>query len=138
MINSCSPCAGLVRIDAGFGAWRLADIINEFGPHASTENSVVEQAMDLARVIGTVVATRRDPAFEHVKMVVIQPLDSALKPSGDPIVALDALGRGRGDLVYIVRSGDAMFACKLPGYVPTDCAVGGLVDQATLDGLVAS
>jgi ethanolamine utilization protein EutN len=86
--------------------------------------------MDLARVIGTVVATRRDPAFEHLKLAVVQPLDRNLKASGDPIVAVDALNRTRGDLVYIVRSGDAMFACRMDKLVPTDCAIGGLVDTA--------
>lgn len=89
--------------------------------------------MDLARVIGTVVATQRDPAFEQLKLVVVQPLDRNLKPTGEAAVALDALGRTRGDLVYLVRSGDAMFACNSPNYVPTDCAIGGLVDEQSID-----
>lgn len=84
--------------------------------------------MDLARVIGTVVATRRDALLESYRLAVVQPLDQHERPTGNPVVAIDALNRRTGDLVYIVRSGDAMSAHHGDGYMPTDCGIGGLVD----------
>ncbi len=90
--------------------------------------------MDLARVIGTVVATQRDPALMHYRLAMVQPLDDDLQPSGRAVVAIDALNRRTGDLVYIVRSGDAMTAHPGDTLVPTDCAIGGLVDSLTLNG----
>ncbi len=88
--------------------------------------------MDLARVIGTVVATQRDPLFEQVKLAVVQPLDDSLEDCGMPVVAIDALNRSNGDIVYLVRSGDAMFAHYTDTNVPTDCAIGGLVDDVNV------
>ncbi|MDX2175278.1 MAG: EutN/CcmL family microcompartment protein [Candidatus Sumerlaeia bacterium] len=85
--------------------------------------------MDLARVVGTVVATQRDPALAGYKLALVQPLDSALKPVGGPVVALDATNRNRGEIVYLVRSGDAMFAHPGDHLPPVDCAIGGQVDR---------
>jgi ethanolamine utilization protein EutN len=85
--------------------------------------------MDLARVVGTVVATERDPLLGSYRLAVVQLLDDAGAPKGDPQVAIDALNRREGDLVFLVRSGDAMYAHWQKGDVPTDLAIGGLVEE---------
>ncbi len=85
--------------------------------------------MDLARVIGTVVATQRDEKLGPYQLLIVQPVDENQEPVGKMVVATDTLNRGRGDLVYIVRSGDAMMAHPGEGFIPTDCAIAGLVDD---------
>lgn len=93
--------------------------------------------MDLARVIGTIVATQRDPAFGPLKLAIVQPVDAELKDAGEPVVAIDALNRRRGDVVFLVRSGDAMFAHHGSELVPTDLAIGGLADHLYVEGEAA-
>ena len=53
--------------------------------------------MNLARVIGTVWATRKDPNLEGLKMQVIQPINASKKDSGSPIIAVDTVGAGVGE-----------------------------------------
>ena len=64
--------------------------------------------MQLARVIGTVVATIKSPGLDGVKLLVIQPLDRQLKPVGGQLVAADAVHMaGPGELVYFVAAREA-------------------------------
>ena len=61
--------------------------------------------MLLAKVVGTVVCTRKEPGLTGVKMLLIQPLDLRLNPEGPESMALDAVQAGVGDLVLIVNEG---------------------------------
>ncbi len=84
--------------------------------------------MQLARVIGTVVATVKAPGLEGVKLLVIQPLDRGLRPVGGQIVAADAVHMaGPGELVYFVAAREAAQAMPDP-FVPVDHAIVGIVD----------
>jgi ethanolamine utilization protein EutN len=84
--------------------------------------------MQLARVIGTVVATVKTPGLEGVKLLVIQPLDRHLGPVGGQLVAADAIHMaGPGELVYFVAAREAAEA--MPNrFVPVDHAIVGIVD----------
>lgn len=84
--------------------------------------------MDLARVIGRVVATRRIEGLDGVKLQWIQPLDEDGKASGSPLVACDAAQSGPGDLVYFIDGREACF--PLPErFVPVDATVIGHVEE---------
>jgi ethanolamine utilization protein EutN len=84
--------------------------------------------MQLARVIGTVVATVKSPGLEGVKLLIIQPLDSGRQPAGRPVVAADAVHMaGPGELVYFVAAREAAQALQ-PSFVPVDHAIVGIVD----------
>lgn len=84
--------------------------------------------MQLARVIGTVVATVKSPGLEGVKFLIVQPLDRQQAPAGDPVVAADAVHMaGPGELVYIVAAREAAQALPEP-FVPVDHAIVGIVD----------
>ena len=86
--------------------------------------------MDLARVIGTIVATRKDPSLVSCKICVLQPVDEHLKPMREPLIATDATSsRGQGDLVYFVESGDAVFTSLTGPPMPVDAAIVGIVDD---------
>ncbi len=85
--------------------------------------------MELARVMGRVVATVKVAPLESVRLLVIQPQDSAGQPQGEPMVAADALQAGPGDLVSWVKGSEA--ALTLPQtFAPVDCAVVSIVDHA--------
>jgi ethanolamine utilization protein EutN len=87
--------------------------------------------MQLARVIGTVVATVKTPDLEGVKFLVIQPLDRSLKPVGSQLVAADAVHMaGPGELVYFVAAREASQAMPRP-FVPVDHAIVGIVDAVS-------
>ncbi len=88
--------------------------------------------MDLAKVIGTVVATRKDPSLEGSRLLIVQPLDEKQNPISEPLVAVDTLNdAGVGEIVYIVTGGDAVSVT--PGKrMPVDVAIVGIVDSISL------
>ena len=88
--------------------------------------------MELARVIGRVVATVKYPSLEGVRLLVIQPQDARGNPTAEPLFAADALQAGPGDLVSWVQGREA--ACALPDkFAPVDAAVVSIVDHAWSD-----
>lgn len=88
--------------------------------------------MQLAKVIGTVVASRKDPSIEGCKILMIQPLTDEMKNSGDPIAAIDAAQAGEGDLVYWITAREATLALPEP-FAPVDAAVVGIVDDVNVE-----
>ena len=84
--------------------------------------------MQLARVIGTVVATVKNESLQGRKLLVIQSLDKALEPQGKPMVAVDAIGAGKGELVFWCRGREASFPFKRED-TPTDCTIVAIVDS---------
>lgn len=84
--------------------------------------------MQLAKVVGTVVATRKDEALTGIKLLVIQPLRPDRTPLGRPLVAVDSVGAGAEEEVFYVRGREASFPF-LPAEVPADVAIVGIVDH---------
>ncbi len=84
--------------------------------------------MQLARVIGTVVATIKNESLEGRKLMVIQSLNKDLAPAGKPMVAIDSVGAGVGELVFWCRGKEASFPFKRED-TPTDCTIVGIVDS---------
>lgn len=84
--------------------------------------------MKLARVIGTVVATVKDPSIKGLKILMIQPLNDDLKPAGDPVAAIDTVQAGPDSLVYWILSREATLALPNP-FAPVDATITGIVDQ---------
>jgi ethanolamine utilization protein EutN len=84
----------------------------------------------LARVIGTVVASRKDAGLGGTKMLVIQPIQLDRTSTGRALVAVDSVGAGAGEHVFYVRGREASFPF-LPDDVPADAAIVGIVDDWT-------
>ncbi|HKO59777.1 MAG TPA: EutN/CcmL family microcompartment protein [Pyrinomonadaceae bacterium] len=84
--------------------------------------------MQLARVIGTVVSTVKNEALEGRKLLVVQSLNKNLEPAGKPLVAVDAVGAGVGELVFWCRGKEASFPFKRED-TPTDCTIIAIVDS---------
>ena len=87
--------------------------------------------MFLARVVGTVVATRKDPGLVGTKLLVLQPIKNDGTPSGKTLVAVDSVGAGVTEQVFYVRGREASVPF-LPDEVPTDAAIVGIVDHWSL------
>ncbi len=86
--------------------------------------------MHLAKVMGSVVATRKIAELEGVKLLWAQPLSKRLEPVGKPLVAVDTVMAGTGDIVYYVIGREASMALEKT-FVPVDAAIVGIVDQVS-------
>ena len=84
--------------------------------------------MQLARVIGDVIATRKDDALVGLKLLIVQPLTPAREPAGRALVATDSVGAGVGELVFFVRGKEAAFPFY-PSEPPVDAGIVGIVDR---------
>ena len=88
--------------------------------------------MQLAKVIGAVVATQKDANLNGLRLMVLQPLGPDLKATGRTLVAIDAIGAGVGETVFFVRGKEASFPFY-PQEIPTDAGIVGIVDQVSTE-----
>ena len=65
--------------------------------------------MQLARVVGDVVVTRKDENLAGITLLIVQPLTPDRQPAGRPIIAVDSMGAGVGEEVFFVRGKEASF-----------------------------
>jgi ethanolamine utilization protein EutN len=84
--------------------------------------------MQLARVIGTVVATCKDANLDGITLLLVQPLTPERAPAGRALVAVDAVGAGVGEEVFFVRGKEASFPFY-PVEAPVDAGIVGIVDH---------
>jgi microcompartment protein CcmK/EutM len=89
--------------------------------------------MQLARVIGDVVSTHKNPGLTGVVLLLVQPITTAGEPVGRALVAVDTVGAGAGEVVFFVRGKEAAFP-YYPIEVPTDAGIVGIVDHWTREG----
>ena len=87
--------------------------------------------MILAKVLGTVVATRKDSRLVSNKLLVARPLDPHGKPEGNYLVAVDTVDAGAGETVLIVSGSSARMASGLKD-CPVDAAIVGIVDAVEM------
>lgn len=92
--------------------------------------------MFLGKVIGNVVATQKDPKFQGMKLLLVQPYvnrDRALVASGSSIVAVDSVGAGEGECVLFTQGSSARLT---PGTreAPVDAVIVGIVDAIEVEG----
>jgi microcompartment protein CcmK/EutM len=86
----------------------------------------------LAKVVGTVVATRKDPRLVSTKLLLARPMDPRGKAEGGYLVAVDTVDSGVGDTVLIVSGSSARMASGLKD-CPVDAAIVGVIDTIELD-----
>jgi microcompartment protein CcmK/EutM len=88
--------------------------------------------MILARVVGTVVATRKDPRLEGKKLLILKPISAEGKDEAGYVVSVDAVGAGFRERVIAVAGSSARMAegCK---DAPVDSAIIGIIDDLRLD-----
>ena len=84
--------------------------------------------MRLARVIGRVVSTVKNPTLQGRKILVLKHVDERGQTYGRAFIGLDSVGAGSHEVVYYVRGKEASFPF-LPDEVPSDATVVGIVDR---------
>ena len=88
--------------------------------------------MLLARIVGTVVATRKDPRLVSSKLLVVRPIDPrGGADGGGYLVAIDTVDAGVGETVLIVSGSSARMAAGLKD-CPVDAAIVGIVDAVEM------
>jgi ethanolamine utilization protein EutN len=85
--------------------------------------------MQVARVVGTVVATQKHRKFEGAKLLLVQPLNLDDTPRGPTLLAVDGVGAGVTEKVLIVLEGRAAGEALGRKAAPVDAAIVGIVDQ---------
>lgn len=88
--------------------------------------------MFFAKVIGTVWATRKDENLRQFKLQFIQPLNAQREIAGDPIVAVDTVGAGPGEIVIYITAREATIPLPVE-IAPVDASIVGIVDRIDLD-----
>lgn len=90
--------------------------------------------MQLARVVGTVVSTRKHRKFLAAKLLLVQPLNADDTPRGTPLLAVDGVGAGVRERVLLVLEGRAAGEALGGKAAPVDAAIVGIVDRVDVDG----
>jgi ethanolamine utilization protein EutN len=88
--------------------------------------------MLLAKIVGTVVATRKDPRLVSSKLMIARSVDPHGKPEGSYLVAIDTVDAGVGETVLIVSGSSARMASGLKD-CPVDAAIVGIIDEIEMN-----
>ena len=90
--------------------------------------------MVIARVVGSVVSTKKNGKLEGAKLLLAQPLDLDGKDRGPAVMAIDAVDAGVGDRVLLVLDGKAAMLALNRGLAGVDAAIVGVVDAVDIPG----
>ena len=85
--------------------------------------------MQIARVVGTVVATQKHRKFEGAKLLLVQPVTLDDRPKGPALLAVDAVGAGVHERVLVVIEGRAAGEALGREAAPVDAAIVGIIDS---------
>jgi len=88
--------------------------------------------MQIAKVVGTVVSTRKDPSLEGLKFLLVRQLDEEGRETGSFVVAADAVGAGP-DEVVLIASGSSARQTRETDKRPVDAVIMGIVDSWEVD-----
>jgi microcompartment protein CcmK/EutM len=89
--------------------------------------------VQIARVTGTLVATRKEPTLEGLKLLVVRPCDVTGNPIGAPLVAADGVGAGLGEVV-LLAAGSSARQTEATRERPVDAVIMAIVDLLEVDG----
>jgi len=89
--------------------------------------------VQIARVVGTVVATQKHRKFESAKLLLVQPLNVDDTPRGGTLLAIDGVGAGIHEKVLVVLEGRAAGEALGRKAAPVDAAIIGIIDTVTID-----
>lgn len=89
--------------------------------------------MNIGKVLGTVVASRKDPKLEGLKLLILQNTDLTGSPKGSQVVAVDAVGAGTGEVV-LYCAGSSARQTDLTQNRPVDHVIMAIVDEIEVNG----
>jgi len=91
--------------------------------------------MQLAKVVGTVVSTRKETSLEGLRLMMVRPVDEEGKPTGQQLVAADAVGAGPEEIV-LIAAGSSARQTRVTDKRPVDAVIMAIVDSWTVDEVV--
>lgn len=83
--------------------------------------------MFLGKVIGNVWATKKYPALNSLKLMFVQPMNGEYKKTDEPIVAVDTVGAGPGEIIFYITASEAVIPLPVD-MAPVDASIVGIVD----------
>lgn len=89
--------------------------------------------MIVGEVVGTIVATRKEERLEGLKLQIIKVKDMDLEPTGQFLVAADAVGAGFGELVLCAQGSSARLTVRTKD-CPIDAVIMGIIDTIEIQG----
>jgi len=87
--------------------------------------------MYFGKVIGNVWATKKYEALFSMKMMIVQPITAELENLGEPIIAVDTVGAGPGEVVVYITASEAVIPLPVD-FAPVDASIVGIVDTINL------
>lgn len=87
--------------------------------------------MFLGKVIGNVWATVKYDALKNFKMMFVQPINSEMENVGEPIVAVDTVGSGPGEIIFYITASEAVIPLPVD-FAPVDASIVGIVDSINI------
>jgi ethanolamine utilization protein EutN len=81
----------------------------------------------LGKVIGNVWATKKYAALHSFKLMFVQPINSEMESCGEPIIAVDTVGSGPGEIIYYITASEAVIPLPVD-MAPVDASIVGIVD----------
>ncbi len=91
--------------------------------------------MEFGIIKGTVVCTRKDEDISGRKLLLVQPVRDDLEPVSSPVVGIDSVGAGEGELVLFVKGSSARMT-DVTEDRPVDCTIIAIVDRVEKDGKI--
>ncbi len=88
--------------------------------------------MFLGKVIGNIWATKKYSAINNFKLMLVQPVTSEQNNDGDPIIAVDTVGSGPGELIFYITASEAVIPLPVD-MAPVDASIVGIVDSINLE-----
>jgi ethanolamine utilization protein EutN len=85
----------------------------------------------LGKVIGNIWATQKYEALASFKMLLIQPLNAEYKKTGDPIIAIDTVGAGAGEIIFYITASEAVIPLPVD-FAPVDASIVGIIDSINI------
>lgn len=87
--------------------------------------------MFLGRVIGNIWATQKYEALKSFKMLLVQPINAQYKDLGEPIIAVDTVGAGSGEIIFYITASEAVIPLPVD-FAPVDASIVGIVDSINI------
>lgn len=88
--------------------------------------------MYLGQVIGTIWATKKYESVTGYKMQFVQPINSSYEKTGEPLIALDTVGAGAGEIIFYVTASEAVIPLDVE-MAPVDATIVGIVDSINVE-----
>lgn len=83
--------------------------------------------MFLGKVIGNIWATKKYSELKSFKLMIVQPINSNMEKTGDPIIAVDTVGSGPGEIIFYITASEAVIPLAVD-FAPVDASIVGIVD----------